>query len=173
MKAKRVGLTIAAIAGATALFWSFGFNARASTDAKAEITDIETKALAANTADELIAFYDPNDITTYDYIPGLEYVGYKAVHGDLEKFFGGTTEVKGAFADLQVETDGTMGVAHSLQHFTWKDRNGVAHEATFRVTNCYHKVDGKWKIFHMHTSFPIDPATGQAQMNLPVKIAAG
>ncbi|MGH7841836.1 MAG: YybH family protein [Candidatus Binataceae bacterium] len=163
---KRIGLTIGGFAGAAILVWSLGFNARASTDPKAEIMNIETKALAANTADELIAFYDPNDIITYDYIPGLQYVGYKAVHEDLDKFFAGTKDVKGTFADIQIETDGTMAVAHSLQHFTWKDKNGVAREAMFRVTNCYHKTNGQWKIFHMHTSFPIDPATGRAQMNL-------
>jgi hypothetical protein len=69
MRAKTVGLTIAATAGATVLLGA-GF-ARAGT-AKAEITDIEIKALAANTADELIAFYDANDMTIYDYIPELE-----------------------------------------------------------------------------------------------------
>jgi ketosteroid isomerase-like protein len=163
---KRFGLTIGAIAGATILLWSFNFNARAARDPKAEITDIEHRALAASTADELMAFYDPNEIITYDYIPGLQYVGAKAVHADIDHFFSNTKDLKGNFVDLQVETDGTMGVAHSLQHFTWKDNSGVPQEATFRVTNCYHKADGQWKIFHMHTSFPVDPTTWKAETNL-------
>jgi ketosteroid isomerase-like protein len=163
---KQFGLTLGTIAGALILFWSLGFNARAAGDPKAEITDIENKALDANTADELTAFYDPNDIITYDYIPPLEYVGAKAVHADVDKFFSNTKDLKGNFIDLQVETDGTMGVAHSLQHFTWTDKNGKPQEATFRVTNCYHKVNGEWKIFHMHTSFPVDPATWKAETNL-------
>ena len=163
---KRVGLTIGAIVGAVILIWSFGFNARAAGDPKAEITDIEHKALVASTADELMSYYDPKDIIAYDYIPGLEYVGAKAVHDDVDNFFKNTKDLKGNFVDLQVETDGTMGVAHSLQHITWKDKNGMPKEATFRVTNCYHKANGQWKIFHMHTSFPIDSTTGKAQMNL-------
>jgi ketosteroid isomerase-like protein len=162
----RAGSTIGAIAGVAALLWSFGMNARAAADPKAEIRAIEKKALDASTADELVAFYDPNDIIAYDYIIPLQYVGAKAVHEDVDKFFSKTRNLKGDFLDLQVETDGKMGVAHSLQHFTWTDPEGASHEAAFRVTNCYHKVNGQWKIFHMHTSFPIDPDTGKAEMNL-------
>jgi ketosteroid isomerase-like protein len=162
---KRVGLTITIIAGALAFGWRLGF-VHAASDAKTEIAAIEQKALDAATADELVAFYDPNDIITYDYITPLQYVGAKAVHEDVDKFFSKTKDLKGDFLDLKVETDGTMGVAHSLQHFTWTDPQGKRKEAAFRVTNCYHKVNGEWKIFHMHTSFPIDPATGKAEMDL-------
>jgi ketosteroid isomerase-like protein len=163
---KRRALTLGMIAGAAMLFTSLSYYARADGDPKAEITEIEHKALDASTAEELTAFYDPNDIITYDYIPPLEYVGAKAVLADVDKFFSNTKDLKGNFVDLQVETDGTMGVAHSLQHFTWVDKKGKQQEATFRVTNCYHRVNGEWKIFHMHTSFPIDPVTGKAEMNL-------
>ncbi|MBV8362328.1 MAG: nuclear transport factor 2 family protein [Deltaproteobacteria bacterium] len=163
---KKLGLIGAVLTGAALLMvWQAAYG-RAAADARAEIAQIEQKALDAMTADELVAFYDPNDIITYDYITPLQYVGIKAVHDDVDKFFSKTKDLKGDFLDLKIETDDAMAVAHSLQHFTWKDLHGKPHEAAFRVTNCYHKVDGKWKIFHMHTSFPIDPATGQAQMNL-------
>lgn len=163
---KRSGLTIGAVACAAVLLLSVTFRARAAGDPKAELKSIEQKALDAMTADELTAFYDSTDIISYDYIPPLQYVGAKAVHADVDKFFSNTKNLKGNFVDLQVESDGTMGVAHSLQHFTWTDNAGKSQEATFRVTNCYHKVNGAWKIFHMHTSFPIDPKTHMAQMNL-------
>ena len=163
---KKHRLTLGAIAAAMILFCSLSFNVRAASDSKGELTDIEHKALAASTADELTAFYDPNDIITYDYISPLQYVGATAVHTDVDKFFSKTKDLKGNFVDLQVETDGRMGVAHSLQHFTWMDKNGKQQEAIFRVTNCYHKVNGEWKIFHMHTSFPIDPSTSKVEMNL-------
>jgi ketosteroid isomerase-like protein len=163
---KRLGLIGAVLTGAALLIvWQVSYG-RTAADARAEIVQIEQKALDATTADELVAFYDSNDIITYDYIAPLQYVGAKAVHEDVDKFFSKTKDLKGDFLDLKVDTDGTMGVAHSLQHFTWKDLDGKPHEAAFRVTNCYHRVNGEWKIFHMHTSFPIDPATGQAQMNL-------
>ena len=163
---KKSGLTLAALATAALLLFGLNLNARAAGDAKAEITAIEHRALDASTADQLMAFYDPDNIITYDYIPGLQYVGARAVHADVDHFFSNTKNLKGDFVDLQVETDGTMAVAHSLQHFTWTDNSGAPQEATFRVTNCYHRVNGQWKIFHMHTSFPVDPTTWKAQINL-------
>jgi ketosteroid isomerase-like protein len=35
---------------------------------------------------------------------------------------------------------------------------------TFRVTDCLRKIGGKWKIAHQHISFPVDMASGKADM---------
>jgi ketosteroid isomerase-like protein len=32
------------------------------------------------------------------------------------------------------------------------------------VTDVYRKIHGKWLIFHEHVSFPVDLATGQADV---------
>lgn len=109
---RKLGLSTALIAAVILLASSM--HSRAAGDAKAEITEIEKQALAAATADQLVAFYDHDDIITYDYIPPVQYVGAQAVHADVDKFFSKTRDLKGNFVDLQVETDGTMGVAHSL-----------------------------------------------------------
>jgi ketosteroid isomerase-like protein len=74
--------------------------------------------------------------------------------------------VKGKFVELVVVTDGKMGMARSIQHFTWTGKDGKPAEGTFRVTDVFQKVDGQWKVIHSHVSVPVDPATGQAQMNL-------
>ena len=68
------------------------------------------------------------------------------MHGDLDEFFNNAKDVKGNFVELHVVTDGKLGVAYSIQHFTWKGKDGKAMEGTFRVTDVYHKVDGQWKI---------------------------
>ena len=163
---KRLGLTIGTIVGALILFLGFGLNARAAGDPKAEITAIEHKVIAATTADELMPYYDPKEIIFYDFVPGLQYVGEKAVRDDVDNFFKNATDLEGTFVDLRVETDGTLAVAHSVQHITWKDKQGTPKEMTFRVTDCYHKVNGEWKIFHMHASVPVDPVTDKGEMNL-------
>ena len=64
-----------------------------------------------------------------------------------------------------LQTD-SWGWSVSIQHFTWKDKAGKPQEATLRVTDVYHKVNGEWKIFHSHVSAPVDPKTGQGLMNL-------
>jgi ketosteroid isomerase-like protein len=164
---KRLGSAMGAILGAITLALSLNVNANAAAaSAKDEITAIENKILAATTADEIMKYFDDKDIVLYDVVPGLQYKGATAVHEDENNFFGNVTDVKGEFVELVVVADGKLGVARSIQHFSWKDKDGKPQEATLRVTDAYHKVHGEWKVFHSHVSVPVDLKTGQGQMNL-------
>jgi len=163
---KRLGLAIGTAVAVVALALSYGANANAAGSAKDEITAVENKIIAATSADEIMKYFDDKEIVLYDFVPGLQYKGATAVHGDEDNFFSNATDVKGEFVELVVVTDGKMGMARSIQHFTWKDKEGKAQEATIRVTDVYHKVKGEWKVFHSHVSVPVDPKTGQGQMNL-------
>jgi ketosteroid isomerase-like protein len=151
-----------------ALAWTVSFNAFAAGSAKQEITDLEHKCIAATSTDQAakLGCFDEADIVLYDFIPPLEYSGAKAVRGDLDNFFNNAQNVKGEFVELQVVTDGKLGVARSIQHFTWTSKDGKPMEATLRVTDVLHKTGGKWKVFHTHVSVPVNPDTGKAEMNL-------
>jgi ketosteroid isomerase-like protein len=162
---KRFGLAIGSIVAMATIVLNFGVNANAAGSAKDQITAIENKAAAATTTDEAMKYFDDN-IVLYDFVPGLEYKGAAAVRAHTDEFFSNATDVKDEITDLDVVTDGKMGMARSIQHFTWKDKAGKAQEATLRVTDVYHKVNGEWKIFHSHVSAPVDPKIGQGQMNL-------
>ena len=161
---KKLLFTLSAISAAV-LVWSLG-STPAAGDAKAEITALEHKAIAATNTDEFMAFADEKNIVFYDYVRPLQYVGAKAVRTTLDNFFNNAKNVKGVFLALDVDADGGVGIARSLQHFTWTDKDGKPAEATFRVTDGWHKVNDKWKLFHSHISFPIDAATNKAEMNL-------
>lgn len=165
---KKLALTMGAIVAAAGLVLSLSINANAAGSAKDEkaIREVENKIIAATSADEVMKYYDQNEIDIYDFVPPLQYKGATAVHGDLDNFFSNAKDVKGEFVELVVVTDGKMGMARSFQHFTWTDKDGKPQEATLRVTDVLHKVGGKWKVFHSHVSVPVDPKTGQAQMNL-------
>lgn len=145
---------------------SFGLTAYAAGDAKTDITALEHKLIAATSGSQAITYYDDKNIVLYDFVPPLQYVGGKAVLADFNNFFDNAKDVKGEFLDLDVVTDGRLGVAHSIQHFTWTGKDGKPMAATVRVTDCWHKVNGQWKIFHSHISVPTDPATGKSEMNL-------
>jgi len=162
---KRFGLTIGAIVAMATLVLNFGVNANAAGSAKDQITEIENKAAAATTTDEAMKYFDDN-IVLYDVFPGLQYKGAAAVRAHEDDFFGNATDIKDEITDLDVVTDGKLGMARSIQHFTWKDKAGKPQEATLRVTDVYHRVNGEWKIFHSHVSAPVDPKTGQGLMNL-------
>jgi ketosteroid isomerase-like protein len=157
---KTWGLTLSAVF----LLWSFS-SAHAASDAKAEITALEHKALASTTAEEFMAVID-EDVVLYDYVVPLQFKGAKAVRSRVEEFFKEKNNAKGEFVSLHVEANGELGVAHSLQHFTWTDKEGKPGEATFRVTDCWRKSNGQWKIFHFHVSYPLNPESGKVEMNL-------
>lgn len=139
-------------------------SANAASDKK-QIMALEHKLMAAQNVDQAMACVDPNDITLYDFLPPLKYTSEAAVRKDYAEFFANTKNIKGRFLELNVVTDGRLGIVNSIQHFTWTDKNGKPMAGTFRVTDCLHKVKGQWKIFHSHISVPVDPATGKAVMN--------
>lgn len=161
---RKFELNVGVIVTAIVLAWSVCPVAHAG-DGKAEISALEHKCAAATNADDLMKCYDnSNDLVVYDVIPPREYVGTKAVHDDFANFFSGVTNPKTEFVDLNVTADGTLGFARSIQHFTATSKDGKPMDLTFRVTDCLHKVKGQWKIIHEHISFPVDLATGKADM---------
>jgi len=165
---KRWGFTSWAIVVAAGLLLSLSINANAAGNAKDEaaIKGVENKIIAATSTGDVMKYYDQNDIDLYDFSGPLQYQGATAVHGDLDGFFSNAKDVKGTFVEMVVVTDGKLGIVRSIQHFTFTDKDGKAQEATLRVTDVFHKTGGKWKVIHSHVSVPVDPKTGQGQMNL-------
>ncbi|HKV54456.1 MAG TPA: nuclear transport factor 2 family protein [Candidatus Binataceae bacterium] len=145
---------------------NMNYSAYAAGNSKQEITDLEHKCIAATNTDQAMACFDQKEIVLYDFVPPLQYSGATAVRGDLDNFFNNAKDAKGEFVQMDVVTDGKLGIVNSIQHFTWTGKDGKPMEATLRVTDSLHKVGGQWKIFHSHVSAPVDPTTGKAEMNL-------
>lgn len=146
------------------LGWGFGAQATAA-DAKAEITELEHKCATATTVDQLMACYDASDeLVVYDLSTPREFDGPTAVRADFQNFFDAIKDPKVDFINLHVITDGKFGVAESVQHMTGTDKSGKPSDSIFRVTDVWRKEKGAWKIIHTHVSFPIDMASGKADM---------
>jgi ketosteroid isomerase-like protein len=160
--------TLGPIVCTLALLAFFGLNyaAVAAADDQQAITNVEHKLAAATTAEEALKYYDPSDqVTLFDMSgPPREYAGHKAVSADLAKGFTGLKDIKVNFVELKVVTDGKLGFASSVQHFTATGPDGKPVEITFRQTDVLHKVKGQWKILHQHISVPVDLKTGKADM---------
>jgi len=151
---------------AVALLLSLSVNAHASTKDEKAIKDVEHKMIATTNTDDLMKYYDQNDVDVYDLAGPLQYKGNAAVRSDFDNVFANFAGAKGNFVELVVVTDGKMGMARSIQHFAWTDKAGKPQEVTVRVTDVFHKVDGQWKVIHTHISAPMDPKTGMTQTNL-------
>jgi ketosteroid isomerase-like protein len=163
---KKLGSTTGITVGVASLLLTLCFNANAAARDEKAISDVEHQMIATTNTDDLMKYYDQHDVTVYDLAGPLEFKGNTAVRGDFDHVFASFPGVKGEFVELEIVTDGKLGVARSIQHFTWTDKDGKPGEATVRVTDVFHKVGGKWKAIQTHISAPMDPKTGMAQTAL-------
>jgi ketosteroid isomerase-like protein len=165
---KRLTFVIGAIL-IVGLIYGVAIRAEAKGDPQADITAMENALAAAVQAKDLdknLSYYDMTDkLLVFDAIPPRQYVGADAVRKDTKGFFDTFPgPIKFELTDLDVTTDGQFGFAHSIQHVSGADKDGKQLDMTFRVTDCLRKIGGKWKIVDQHISFPVDMATGKADM---------
>jgi ketosteroid isomerase-like protein len=147
---------------------------KAAADAKAQdladIKALEDKfmtAFKAKDIDAIMQAYVPDDsLLVFDATPPREYKGAQAYRKDWEGFlamFPGPLEAD--ISDLDVTVGGgDVAYGSSIQHGIGTAKNGKKTEFTVRVTDGYKKVNGKWLIAHEHVSFPVDIATGKADL---------
>lgn len=56
--------------------------------------------------------------------------------------------------DLKIVVGGDVAYAYALQHMTGTKTDGAAVDLWFRVTACFRRDAGRWRITHMHNSVP-------------------
>ena len=151
--------------GASLVAFSIALSANASDNTQdvQRIKAIEHKIVEATTTDQMMSYCD-KDIVMYDFVPPLKYEGFEAVRAhEASIFFSKAKDIKAEFLDLDVVVDGNLGVARSIQHFSWTEA-GKPRQGTWRLTDIFKKTNGGWKAIHSHISVPIDPKTGQAPL---------
>lgn len=162
-------IILGAVASVLALL-VFARHSGAKESDEAEIRAMEAamiKAFAAKDVDNALAAYLQDDtLFVFDAIPPRQYVGIKAWRADNEGFvamFQGP--LKAEMSDLTVTTNGQLGFGHNIQRFIGTDKNGKPADMTFRVSDGYKKINGKWLIVEEHISFPVDITTGKADLS--------
>ncbi|MGA6973552.1 MAG: nuclear transport factor 2 family protein [Candidatus Binatus sp.] len=155
------------VAGAPALF-VFTQPSSAKESDEAEIRAMEAammEAFGQKDLDKALAAYLQDDtLFIFDAIPPRQYVGIKAWRADNEGFIASFQgPLKAEMSDLSVTANGKLG--HNIQHYSGTGKNGKPIDVTLRVSDGYKKINGKWFIVQEHLSYPVDPATGKADMN--------
>ena len=160
---------LGAVAGAIALL-VFVRQSSAKESDEAAIRAMEAamiRAYAAKDLDNALAGYVQDDtLFVFDAIPPRQYVGIKAWRADNEGFvalFQGP--FKAEMSDLSVTANGKLGFGHNIQRFTGTGKDGKPIDLTFRVSDGYKKINGKWMIVEEHLSFPVDVASGKADLS--------
>ncbi len=124
-------------------------------------------AIVSKSADRIMRVYVPDEnLFVFEAVPPRQFAGAKAYRRHVEGF---ATSFPGPIAyevtDVVVARQGAIAWGHSIQHLTGTDREGHRMDMTFRVTDVYRRVRGRWLIVQEHASFPVDPISGKADFS--------
>lgn len=133
-----------------------------------ELIADQAAAICSKDMDRLMRHY-ATDFVGFDAIPPFQTTGadaWRKTWADCLPHFPDTFQIE--TRDLGVAVSGDAGFAHWLFRFTGPDQNHPAMQSWMRLTACYRKTGGAWKIVHEHCSVPFDPHTSTALLTLDV-----
>jgi len=142
---------------------------------KAKEDDVsQIQALEKNLADAynakdingiMAAYVSDDSLIVFDITPPRQYIRANAVRKDYEGILAGFPgPIHVEFSDWKINAEGNLGYGHGFFRFVGTDKDGKAWDTAIRLTDIYRKVNGKWLIVHEHGSFPVDLATGKADL---------
>jgi uncharacterized protein (TIGR02246 family) len=124
-------------------------------------------AVNAKDINGIMAYYVPDEtLFVFDALPPRQYVGAAAFKKDWENFLAAyPTTVHAEVSDWKVEAEGNLAYGHGVFRTVGPDKDGKPQDLTVRVTDVFKKINGKWLAVHEHVSWPVDLATGKADLN--------
>ena len=143
-------------------------NSQSANDVRNPSGESEIRALMANWAEALerkdvaglTAAYVP-DALLFDAIPPYKSEGVETIrdvwNGCLPHF---PERFRSEHRDLVVTMTGEMAVVHGLHRVVPEDPNHPCGNTWLRITVCFRRVEGEWKVFHEHVSLPFNPMEG-------------
>jgi ketosteroid isomerase-like protein len=116
--------------------------------------------------DEIMSCYAPGKaLFVFDAVPPREYPSWDAYKRDWETLFSTYPgPVSTSIMNQSITVVGTVGYGHNIQSTTFTGKDGSKTQGVVRVTDVYRKLNGKWLIVLEHVSFPVDLATGKADL---------
>ncbi len=120
-----------------------------------------SKALENRDLDGMMAGYAP-DALLFDLKPPYRRDGADAIRRMWEACLPYFPEkFKAERRDLEVVASGDAAFLHGLHRIEPIGEPRPACETWIRVTVCYRRIGGAWRVTHEHVSVPFDPMTGK------------
>lgn len=122
-----------------------------------QMLDEWVSAVKDKDVDRLMTLYAA-DVVVYDVLAPLQQKGADAHRQNFEKWFAGMPgRTTSAIRDLRIVAGEHSAFAHCLNHISNAPPDGkTTVDNWVRVTVCFEKRDGEWKVTHEHSSMPID-----------------
>ena len=127
-----------------------------------ELIENWSRAVEAKDPKAIVAAYTPETVL-YDAIPPYRTVGGEAIAKLWAQCFPYFPEkFRSEHKDLEIEVSGDIAFVHGLHHFAPEPADHPCGSTWMRVTACYKRINGEWRVAHEHVSVPFDPMTGKA-----------
>lgn len=131
-----------------------------------ELIDDYVNAIRNHDLDAVVSAYAP-EFVAFDVVPPLQNVGAERYRKVWQEVFAMLEKpIPYEVRDLRVAAGDDVAFSHSLNRNSGTMKNGRTLDLWLRWTACYRKIDGKWKITHMHASVPADLQSGKALTEL-------
>lgn len=116
--------------------------------------------------EDLLRLHTSN-VEAFDLMPPFKYSGKELLRDRIDHWFKSYDgEIKFKFNDIHVESGEELSICHALIKTSGRLKNGEKSDMWTRSTLGLKKEEGQWRIFHEHTSEPIDMKTGKAVTQL-------
>jgi ketosteroid isomerase-like protein len=161
-----IALAVAAACAATSCSSATTANPAADdSDINASVQRLVT-AVNARDVNGIMAYYAPDEsLLVFDATLPRQYVGATAFRKDWEGFLAGfPSTIHAELSDWKSEADQNLAYGHGIFHVTGPDKDGKPIDMTVRITDVFKRMNGKWLAVHEHVSWPVDIATGKADM---------
>lgn len=122
-----------------------------------ELTQQWLKAVHACDVDAALAHYAP-DVVVYDLFGATKVEGTASYRKNYEMWFQCCAQAAKSYEikELEIVAGEDVAFCHALNCMTGPNPEGKVEETWVRVTVCYRKQGGEWKIVHEHVSAPLD-----------------
>jgi len=130
-----------------------------------QLIDGLVAAIRTKNIDGVMSSY-ATDLVAFDIIPPLQFRGVGAYRKPWQDVFERFQTLDYEVRDLGITAGDDVAFSHSLNHIHGTMTNGQKTDLWLRLTACYRKIAGRWRIVHLQASVPADLATGKAALDL-------
>ncbi|HTU35479.1 MAG TPA: nuclear transport factor 2 family protein [Candidatus Acidoferrum sp.] len=143
--------------------------AGSSTSSRQEIEALESRynnAFNTRDVDGIMSCYAPGrELFVFDAVPPREYPSWDDYKRDWETLFSMYSgPASNQISEQSITVVGPVAYGHNIQSTTFTNKDGSQVHLVVRVTDVYRKIGKKWLIVQEHVSFPVNVATGQADL---------
>jgi uncharacterized protein (TIGR02246 family) len=134
-----------------------------------EIRELFERWAKASAAKDLDASMEPiaPDIVSYEHSSPLQLTDVDLIREECRVGFQHQVgEFEWTVPDLHVMVRDDIAVTWGLNKMTLVTSDGSTSTTWSRGTRIFARTDGRWRMIHQHVSFPADPETGMAAVDL-------